>query len=242
MQVKTAAKEGYDAVQVGATNKRADKVTHPLRMHFAKHKVKAKRVLMEFRVTPNALLPTGTWLNAAHFTPGQYVDACATSIGKGFQGPMKRWNFGGLPASHGVSVSHRSHGATGQRQDPGRVFKGKKMAGHLGNERCTVQSLQVFKVRSHQKNNPDLLTQRKPGRHAPQPCLCARLRARTRRRVRSPHGCSQEAAPQQGLFPHLPSRRPPQSASRDCHARPVIRPSHSQASIKKQKHTHLLLV
>lgn len=146
VQAKKEEKEGYCAVQLGATNKKESKVNKPQLGHFEKAGVPPKRVLMEFRVTSNALLDVGTMLNAAHFVPGQYVDVSALTIGKGFQGPMKRWGFGGLPASHGVSVSHRSHGATGQRQDPGRVFKGKRMAGHMGVERRTIQNLQVFKI------------------------------------------------------------------------------------------------
>jgi large subunit ribosomal protein L3 len=114
-----------------------------MRGHFAKAKVEPKQKLVEFRVSDDALLNAGDQLSVDHFLKGQYVDVTGTSIGKGFAGVMKRHNFGGLRASHGVSVSHRSHGSTGQRQDPGKVFKGKKMAGHLGNERVTVQNLEV---------------------------------------------------------------------------------------------------
>jgi large subunit ribosomal protein L3 len=118
-------------------------VSKAMRGHFAKAAVEPKKKLVEFRVSADALLGVGDELTAAHFLVGQAVDITGTSIGKGFAGGMKRWNFGGLRASHGVSVSHRSHGSTGQRQDPGKVFKGKKMAGHLGSERVTVQNLTI---------------------------------------------------------------------------------------------------
>ena len=141
--VRTAEKDGYTAVQLGAGAAKVKNVTKPMRGHFAKAKVEPKRKLAEFRVSPEALIEVGAELSAAHFVPGQFVDAIGTSIGKGFAGVMKRHNFGGLRASHGVSISHRSHGSTGHRQDPGRVFKGKKMAGHLGDERVTTQNLKV---------------------------------------------------------------------------------------------------
>ena len=118
-------------------------VTKPMRGHFAKANVAPKAKLAEFRVSEDALLEPGTALSVEHFVVGQYVDVCGTSIGKGFAGAMKRWGFKGLRASHGVSVSHRSHGSTGNRQDPGKVFKGKKMAGHMGDRRVTVQNLEV---------------------------------------------------------------------------------------------------
>ena len=115
-----------------------------MRGHFAKAKVEPKRKLVEFRVADDALVPVGAELTASHFVAGQLVDVVGTSIGKGFAGAMKRWNFRGLEATHGVSISHRSHGSTGNRQDPGKVFKGKKMAGHLGDERVTLQNLEVI--------------------------------------------------------------------------------------------------
>jgi large subunit ribosomal protein L3 len=117
-----------------------------MRGHFRKAHVKPKYIVKEFPITPDAHVPVGTTLSAIHFVPGQFVDVIANSIGKGFQGTMKRWNFKGLRASHGVSVSHRSAGATGQHQDPGRVWPGKKMAGRLGGERITVQNLPVVRV------------------------------------------------------------------------------------------------
>lgn len=142
--VKTQQKHGYNAVQVGVGAVKAKNVSKPVRDSFAKKKIEVKRVLKEFRVSEDALLDLGAQISVDHFVPGQYVDVTATSIGKGFAGVMKRHNFGGLRASHGVSITHRSHGSTGQRQDPGRVFKGKKMAGHLGAEQVTTQNLKIF--------------------------------------------------------------------------------------------------
>ena len=140
---KTTERDGYAAVQLGVGIAKAKRVSKAMRGHFAQAKVEPKRKLAEFRVSEDALLNVGDSLSVEHFLKGQYVDVTGTSIGKGFAGAMKRHNFGGLRASHGVSISHRSHGSTGQRQDPGKVFKGKKMAGHLGDERVTVQNLQV---------------------------------------------------------------------------------------------------
>jgi large subunit ribosomal protein L3 len=146
--VKTAEKDGYTAVQLGTGAVKAKNVTKPLKGHFAKANVEPKKKLAEFRVSEDCLLSVGNELSADHFVVGQYVDVCGTSIGKGFAGVMKRHNFAGLEASHGVSISHRAHGSTGQRQDPGKVFKGKKMAGHMGDERVTVQNLKVVAIDS----------------------------------------------------------------------------------------------
>lgn len=146
--IKTHEKHGYTAVQLGTGHVKAKNVTKPMRGVFSKSGVEAKRILKEFRVDAENLLDIGVELSADHFIGGQYVDVTGTSIGKGFAGAMKRHNFGGLRASHGVSISHRSHGSTGQCQDPGRVFKGKKMAGHLGAETVTVQGLKVVSVDS----------------------------------------------------------------------------------------------
>jgi len=143
---KTADKHGYTAVQLGAGVIKVKNVTKAERGHFAKANVEPKRKVVEFRVTPENLIAVGAEITAEHFVPGQYVDATGTSIGKGYQGGIKRWNFGGLNASHGVSVSHRSIGSTGMRQDPGKTFKGKKMPGHLGAERVTTQNLQIVKT------------------------------------------------------------------------------------------------
>jgi large subunit ribosomal protein L3 len=139
-------RDGYTAVQLGMGRAKAKNVSKPMRGHFAKARVTPKARLAEFRVSEDALLEPGTALTVGHFVLGQYVDVCGTSIGKGFAGAMKRWGFKGLRASHGVSVSHRSHGSTGQRQDPGKVFKGKKMAGHMGDRRVTVQNLEVVGI------------------------------------------------------------------------------------------------
>jgi large subunit ribosomal protein L3 len=143
---KTADKDGYTALQVGAGAIRLKNVNKAERGHFAKANVEPKRKLAEFRVSPENLIEIGAEITAEHFVAGQYVDATGTSIGKGFAGGMKRWNFGGLRATHGVSVSHRSIGSTGQRQDPGKTFKGKKMPGHLGAETVTTQNLEVVKT------------------------------------------------------------------------------------------------
>jgi large subunit ribosomal protein L3 len=143
---KTKEKDGYTAVQIGVGAAKAKNVAKAQRGHFAKAKVEPKRKVAEFRVAEDALLDPGVELTAAHFAVGQYVDIQGHTVGKGFAGVMKRWNFRGLEASHGVSVSHRSHGSTGQRQDPGKTFKGKKMAGHLGVEKVTVQNLQIISV------------------------------------------------------------------------------------------------
>ena len=139
----TAEKNGYNAVQLGVGSPKTKNLTKSQRGHFAKANIKPKSKLFEFRVSPEGLLEVGSELSATHFVPGQYVDVAGISIGKGFAGAMKRHNFKGMRASHGVSVSHRAHGSTGQCQDPGKVFKGKKMAGHLGASRVTAQNLEV---------------------------------------------------------------------------------------------------
>lgn len=146
VNVRTNEKDGYSAVQLGTGAVKAKNVSKPMKGYFTKAKVEPKKKMGEFRVSEDCLLSVGDELSAEHFVAGQYVDVCATSIGKGFAGVMKRHNFAGLEASHGVSISHRSHGSTGQRQDPGKVFKGKKMAGHMGAERVTVQNLRVVAV------------------------------------------------------------------------------------------------
>ena len=144
--VRTDETNGYTAVQLGVGKAKVKNVSKAQRGHFAKAKVEPKRKLAEFRVSKENLLEVGAELSAAHFIAGQFVDVVGTTIGKGFAGAMKRWNFGGLRATHGVSVSHRSHGSTGNRQDPGRTFPGKKMAGHLGQETVTTLNVTVWKV------------------------------------------------------------------------------------------------
>jgi large subunit ribosomal protein L3 len=143
---RTEDKHGYTALQLGSGTRKPSRLTKAERQNFAVAKVEPKRRVAEFRVSPDNLIEVGAEITADHFIAGQFVDVTGTSQGKGFQGAMKRWNFGGLRATHGVSVSHRSHGSTGQRQDPGKVFKGKKMAGHLGDERITTQNLVVVKT------------------------------------------------------------------------------------------------
>jgi large subunit ribosomal protein L3 len=143
---RTAEKDGYSAVQLGAGTSKVKRVSKAMRGHFAIAKVEPKRKVAEFRVAPENLIDVGEEITANHFFEGQFVDVSGTSIGKGFAGAMKRHNFKGLRASHGVSISHRSHGSTGQCQDPGKVFKGKKMAGHMGAARVTTQNLQVVRT------------------------------------------------------------------------------------------------
>jgi large subunit ribosomal protein L3 len=146
VQQRTQEKDGYTAVQLGWGTAKVKNVTQPNKGHFAAAKVEPKCKLVEFRVAADALLETGAYLSADHFVVGQKVDVCGISKGKGFAGGMKRWNFAGLEASHGVSVSHRSLGSTGNRQDPGKTFKNKKMPGHLGQERITTLNLEIAHV------------------------------------------------------------------------------------------------
>jgi len=143
---KTQEKDGCTAVQLGWGTAKVKNVSKPNKGHYAKASVEPKMKLVEFRVSADAMLEPGATLSAAHFVVGQKIDVCGTSKGKGFAGAMKRWNFAGLEASHGVSVSHRSHGSTGNRQDPGKTFKNKKMAGHLGQERITTLNLEIAGV------------------------------------------------------------------------------------------------
>src|ERR1700758_4953173 len=143
---RTKEKNGYVALQLGSGTRKVNNVSKAERGNFAIAKVEPKRKLAEFRVSDDALIPVGAEITADHFVIGQYVDVTGTSTGKGFAGAMKRWNFGGLRATHGVSISHRSHGSTGGRQDPGKTFKNKKMAGHLGTERVTTLNLRVVQL------------------------------------------------------------------------------------------------
>src|SRR5919109_1727911 len=143
---RTTEKNGYVALQVGSGTRKTVYMPKAERGQFAVAKVEPKRKIAEFRVSEDALIPVGAEITADHFVVGQYVDVTGTSIGKGFAGAMKRWNFGGLRASHGVSISHRSHGSTGGPQDPGKTFKNKKMAGHLGVEGGTTPNLKVVQT------------------------------------------------------------------------------------------------
>jgi len=143
---RTADKDGYTALQLGCGRAKVKNTPKAMRGHFAVAQVEPKRTLAEFRVSPENVIAVGAEMTVDHFLPGQFVDVTGTSIGKGFAGVMKRHNFGGGRASHGASVTHRSHGSTGQRQDPGKVFKGKKMAGHMGSVRVTTQNLKVVRT------------------------------------------------------------------------------------------------
>jgi len=147
---KTTEKHGYNALVIGIKDKKISKVTKPMKQVFANAKVTPKTKLKEFRISEDNFIDVATNLEVDHFAAGQFVDVTATTIGKGFAGSMKRHNFKGLEASHGVSISHRSHGSTGQRQDPGKVFKGKKMAGHMGCKQVTIQNLKIFTVDKEQ--------------------------------------------------------------------------------------------
>jgi len=162
--VKTSDKDGYNAVQLTSveTNKDISNINKPQRKIFSSINIKPKKVIKEFRVDTDNILDVGTKLSVDHFKVNQFIDASSISIGKGFAGVMKRHNFGGLRASHGVSISHRSHGSTGQNQDPGRVFKGKKMAGRMGNKKVTKQNLKVINVDS--ENNLLMVKGSVPGK------------------------------------------------------------------------------
>ena len=162
--VKTSDKDGYNAVQLASvdTGKDISQINKPQRKIFSSINIKPKKILKEFRVDNDNILEVGTRLDVSHFKVDQFVDASSISIGKGFAGVMKRHNFGGLRASHGVSISHRSHGSTGQNQDPGRVFKGKKMAGRMGNKKVTKQNLKVIDVDS--ENNLLMVKGSVPGK------------------------------------------------------------------------------
>lgn len=143
---KTQGTDGYNALVLGFGERKASRVSKSVKGIFAKSGVKPAKVVREFRVSENALVPAGSELSIEHFVLNQFVDIHGVNTGKGFAGGMKRWNFRGLEATHGVSVSHRSHGSTGQRQDPGRTFKGKKMAGHMGCETVTIQNLKIVMI------------------------------------------------------------------------------------------------
>jgi len=143
---RTKDKNGYVALQLGSGERRTNNMSKADRGYFGKANVEPKRKLAEFRVSDDAVIPVGAEITADHFVPGQFVDVCGISVGKGFAGGMKRWNFGGLRASHGVSISHRSIGSTGGRQDPGKTFKNKKMPGHMGVDRVTTLNLKVVQL------------------------------------------------------------------------------------------------
>ena len=162
--IKSKDKDGYSSVQIASIDKKTDikKINKPQQKLFANLKINPKKVLKEFRVDPEENLEIGSLLNVTHFKKDQFVDVTAISTGKGFAGAMKRHNFGGLRASHGVSISHRSHGSTGQNQDPGKVFKGKKMAGHMGAKQVTKQNLKVIEI--DEENNLIVVKGSVPGK------------------------------------------------------------------------------
>ncbi len=170
---RTMEKNGYTAIQLGIGRAKVKNVSKAERTRFAAASVEPKMKLAEFRVPEDGMIPVGAEITADHFVVGQFVDVTGTTIGKGFAGPMKRWNFGGLRASHGVSVSHRSHGSTGGRQDPGKTFKNKKMAGHMGTDRVTTQNLQGRAARRRARPDPGRGLGSRPSR---------RLHLRPRRR------------------------------------------------------------
>jgi len=162
--VKTIERDGYTSIQLASIDgkKEIKKVKKPQQKIFANLKINPKKTLKEFRVDSENILEIGSTINVTHFKQDQFVDVTSISIGKGFAGAMKRHNFGGLRASHGVSISHRSHGSTGQNQDPGKVFKGKKMAGHMGSKKVTIQNLKVIEI--DEKNNLLIVTGSVPGK------------------------------------------------------------------------------
>ena len=162
--IKTLEKNGYISLQLASIDTKKDikKLNKPQQKLFANLKINPKKIIKEFRVDSENLLDIGSSLGVSHFKQDQFVDVTSTSIGKGFAGVMKRHNFGGLRASHGVSISHRSHGSTGQNQDPGRVFKGKKMAGHMGSKQVTIQNLKIIEV--DEENNLLVLKGSVPGK------------------------------------------------------------------------------
>jgi len=162
--IKSKDKDGYNSVQIASIDKKTDikKINKPQQKLFANLKINPKKVLKEFRVDPEQNLEIGSLLNVTHFKKDQFVDVTAISTGKGFAGAMKRHNFAGLRASHGVSISHRSHGSTGQNQDPGKVFKGKKMAGHMGAKQVTKQNLKVIEI--DEENNLIVVKGSVPGK------------------------------------------------------------------------------
>lgn len=158
---KTLDRDGYNAVVLGSTIAKASKVAKPQKKLYADAKLEPRKMLKEFRVSEDAQVAVGTDIKPSHFKVGQYIDVSGRSIGKGFAGAMKRHNFRGLEATHGVSISHRSHGSTGQCQDPGKVFKGKKMAGHMGDRNCTIQNLRVVEI--DDENNVLIVSGNIPG-------------------------------------------------------------------------------
>lgn len=193
--VRTEEKEGYTAVQLGVGKAKVNRTSKAMRGVFAKAKVEPKIKLAEFRVSPENVLEVGAELSVEHFVAGQFVDIQGTTKGKGFAGAMKRWNFGGMRATHGVSVSHRAHGSTGQRQDPGKVFKNKKMAGHLGDETVTTQNLKVVAVDAEQ--GLILIEGAVPGNATSYVTICDAVKKARHADAPMPAGLKQNNAPKQ---------------------------------------------
>ena len=189
---KTMEKDGYTAVQLGSGLAKAKNVGKPMRSYFAASNVEAKRVLKEFRVSSENLIDVGSQITVKHYVEGQFVDVSGVSIGKGFAGAMKRHNFGGLRASHGVFISHRSHGSTGQCQDPGRVFKGKKMAGHMGDKLRTMLNLEI--VKSDLENNLIYLKGSIPGSKNSTVLLRGSVKNVTRKTIKEKYDAKVKAA------------------------------------------------
>ena len=189
---KTIETDGYNAMQLGAGNAKVKRTTQPMRGHFAKANVEPKVKLAEFRINEDGFIDLGAEISAEHFVPGQIVDVTSTSKGKGFAGAMKRWNFSGLRATHGVSISHRSHGSTGQCQDPGRVFKGKKMAGHMGDKLRTMLNLEV--VKSDLENDLLYLKGSIPGSKNSTVLLRESVKNVTRKTIKEKHEAMVKAA------------------------------------------------
>jgi large subunit ribosomal protein L3 len=192
VSTKTKEKDGYNSVQLGVGNITEKNLSNPMKGHFKKNNITAKAKLSEFRVTEENLLENGSELSASHFIDGQFIDVSGVSIGKGFAGAMKRHNFGGLRASHGVSISHRSHGSTGQCQDPGKVFKGKKMAGHMGDKLRTMLNLEV--VKSDLENNLLYLKGSIPGSKNSTVFLRESVKNVTRKTIKEKHEAKVKAA------------------------------------------------
>ena len=192
VSTKTKDKDGYSSVQLGVVNAKDKHISKPMKGHFKKNNSQPKVKLSEFRVSEENLLENGSELSASHFVDGQYIDASGISIGKGFAGAMKRHNFGGLRASHGVSISHRSHGSTGQCQDPGKVFKGKKMAGHMGDKLRTMLNLEI--VKSDLENNLLYLKGSIPGSKNSTVLLRESVKNVTRKTIKEKHEAMIKAA------------------------------------------------
>ena len=192
VSTKTKDKDGYSSVQLGVVNAKDKHISKPMKGHFKKNNAQPKVKLSEFRVSEENLLENGSELSASHFVDGQYIDASGISIGKGFAGAMKRHNFGGLRASHGVSISHRSHGSTGQCQDPGKVFKGKKMAGHMGDKLRTMLNLEV--VKSDLENDLLYLKGSIPGSKNSTVLLRESVKNITRKTIKEKHEAMVKAA------------------------------------------------